>query len=215
MRRIALLACAMSGVVSAAEARQRAHLSVYIALETERLTSFEQAAESALRDIDISWVLDSTDARPIAERRNWRADIVWGLSIFSPLPMEGLDMIELYTPQGADAMKVNVRVDRSSMSGTCNEAFVSAIRFDTVVAQQRDLPCLNTRTNLLNPVCGRVAMPNPNSAACGFVAMPGSRGEATAWDYSTRLHDTVQVCTHSGGTPCDNGRAEGMSVVRA
>ncbi len=116
MRRLALLACALFGLVPAAEAQQRTRLIVYTALENEQLAPFKQAAEAALRDVEIAWVRDSTGiitARLIAERQNPRADVVWGLSVFSLLQMEGLDMLEPYTPRGADALRANMRSDRS------------------------------------------------------------------------------------------------------
>ncbi|HWT09082.1 MAG TPA: extracellular solute-binding protein, partial [Roseomonas sp.] len=62
--------------------------------------------------------------------------------------------------------------------------------------------------DLLNPAFrGQVVMPNPNSSGTGFLTMAGwigARGEAPAWDYMTRLHDNIQVYTHSGSAPCNN-----------
>jgi iron(III) transport system substrate-binding protein len=211
MRRLALLACALLGFSPAAEAQQRTRLTVYTALENEQLAPFKQAAEAALRDIEIAWVRDSTGiitARLIAERQNPRADVVWGLSVFSLLQMEALDMLEPYTPQGADALRPNMRSDRSPMTWTGMDAFVSAICFNTVVAQQRNLPRPTTWNDLLNPAFrGQVVMPNPNSSGTGFLTLAGwvgSRGEAGAWEYMTRLHDNIQQYTHSGSAPCNN-----------
>lgn len=211
MRRLALLACALVGLAPGAEAQQRTRLTVYTALENEQLAPFKQAAEAALRDIEIAWVRDSTGivtARLIAERQNPRADVIWGLSVFSLLQMEGLDMLEPYTPRGAEALRANMRSDRSPMTWTGMDAFVSAICFNTVVAQQRSLPRPATWNDLLNPAFrGQVAMPNPNSSGTGFLTMAGwigTRGEAGAWDYMTRLHDNIQVYTHSGSAPCNN-----------
>lgn len=211
MRRLALLACALIGLAPAAEAQQRTRLTVYTALENEQLAPFKQAAEAALRDIEIAWVRDSTGiitARLIAERQNPRADVIWGLSVFSLLQMEALDILEPYTPQGAEALRPNMRSDRSPMTWTGMDAFVSAICFNTVVAQQRNLPRPTTWNDLLNPAFrGQVVMPNPNSSGTGFLTMAGwigTRGEAGAWDYMTRLHENIQVYTHSGSAPCNN-----------
>jgi len=71
MRRILLLAGLALGFALPAEAQQRTRLTVYSALENEQLAPFKQAAEAALRDIEIAWVRDSTGvitARLIAER---------------------------------------------------------------------------------------------------------------------------------------------------
>jgi iron(III) transport system substrate-binding protein len=194
-----------------AEAQQRTRLTVYTALENEQLAPFKQAAEAALRDIEIAWVRDSTGvitARLIAERQNPRADVVWGLSVFSILQMEALDMLEPYTPRGAEALRPNMRSPREPMTWTGMDAFVSAICFNTVVAQQRNLPRPTTWNDLLDPrFRGQVVMPNPNSSGTGFLTIAGwigSRGEAGAWDFMTRLHENIQQYTHSGSAPCNN-----------
>ncbi len=195
----------------AAEAQQRTRLTVYTALENEQLQPLKQAAEAALRDIEIAWVRDSTGvitARLIAERQNPRADMIWGVSVFSLLQMEGLDMLEPYTPLGAEALRPNFRSDRKPMTWTGMDAFVSAICFNTVVAQARNLPRPTTWADLLNPAFrGQIVMPNPASSGTGFLTIAGwmgSMGEAPAWDFMTKLHENVQVYTHSGSAPCNN-----------
>jgi iron(III) transport system substrate-binding protein len=213
MRRSLLLAGLALGLASAmpAEAQQRTRLTVYTAIENEQLQPFKQAAESALRDIEIAWVRDSTGvitARLIAERANPRADMVWGLSVFSILQMQGLDMLEGYTPRGAEALRTNMRSDRSPMTWWGMDAFVSAICFNTVVAQQRNLPRPTTWQDLLDPrFRGQVVMPNPNSSGTGFLTIAGwmaNRGEAGAWQFMQGLHDNIQQYTHSGSAPCNN-----------
>jgi iron(III) transport system substrate-binding protein len=215
MRRSLVLAglALTAGLAAAvpATAQQRTRVTVYTALENEQLAPLKQAAEAAVRDIEIAWVRDSTGvitARLIAERANPRADIVWGLSVFSLLQMEGLDMLEPYTPRGADALRPNMRSDRSPMTWTGMDAFVSAICFNTVIAQQRNLPRPSTWSDLLDPrFRGQVVMPNPASSGTGFLSVAGwigSMGEANAWQFMTRLHDNIQVYTHSGSAPCNN-----------
>jgi iron(III) transport system substrate-binding protein len=206
-----LLAGLALGLAMPAEAQQRTRLTVYTALENEQLAPFKQAAEAALRDIEIAWVRDSTGvitARLIAERANPRADVVWGLSVFSLLQLEGLDMLEPYTPRGADQLRPNMRSSRSPMTWTGMDAFVSAVCFNTVVAQQRNLPRPSTWADLLDPrFRGQVVMPNPNSSGTGFLTIAGwisTMGEGRAWEFMGRLHENVQVYTHSGSAPCNN-----------
>ena len=202
------LACALPGL---AEAQPRTRLTVYTALENEQLAPLKQAAEAAVPGIEIAWVRDSTGvitARLIAERQNPRADLIWGVSVFSLLQMESLDMLEGYTPAGAEALRPNFRSDRSPMTWTGMDAFVSAICFNTVVAQQRNLPRPSTWADLLNPAYrGQIVMPNPASSGTGFLTVAGwigTQGEANAWTYMSRLHENVQVYTHSGSAPCNN-----------
>jgi iron(III) transport system substrate-binding protein len=211
MIRRTLLALTLAAAATGAEAQQHTRLTVYTALENEQLQPLKQAAEAAVPGIEIAWVRDSTGvitARLIAERQNPRADMVWGLSVFSLLQMEGLDMLEPYTPQGAEALRSNFRSDRSPMTWTGMDAFVSAICFNTTVARQRNLPRPTTWADLLNPAYrGQIAMPNPASSGTGFLTVAGwigSQGQDNAWTYMTRLHENVQVYTHSGSAPCNN-----------
>jgi iron(III) transport system substrate-binding protein len=199
------------GAGAPAEAQPRTRLTVYTALENEQLAPFKQAAEAAVPGIEIAWVRDSTGvitARLIAERANPRADVIWGLSVFSLLQLEGMDMLEAYSPRGAEALRANMRSPRSPMTWTGMDAFVSAVCFNTVVAQQRGLPRPTTWADLLDPrFRGQVVMPNPNSSGTGFLTIAGwmgAMGEAPAWNYMTRLHENVQVYTHSGSAPCNN-----------
>lgn len=207
------LACALVPSLAPAPAsgQTRTRLTVYTALETEQLAPFRQAAEAAVPGIEIAWVRDSTGvitARLIAERQNPRADLIWGVSVFSLLQMEALEMLEGYTPAGAEALRPNFRSDRSPMTWTGMDAFVSAICFNTVVAQQRNLPRPSTWADLLNPAYrGQVVMPNPASSGTGFLTVAGwigAMGVTQAWDYMAKLHENVQAYAHSGSAPCNN-----------
>ena len=92
-----------------------------------------------------------------------------------------------------------MRSDRSPMTWTGMDAFVSAICFNTVVAQQRNLPRPTTWAGPAEPAFrGQIVMPNPNSSGTGFLTMAGwiaSRGEAGAWEFMTRLHENIQQST--------------------
>ncbi len=142
------------------------------------------------------------------ERENPRADVVWGLSVFSLLQMEALNTLEPYTPAGAEALRPNFRSPRSPMTWTGMDAFVSAICFNRTLAAQRNLPRPATWADLLNPAFrNQVAMPNPASSGTGFLTIAGwiaTQGEERAWDFMGRLHENIQVYTHSGSAPCNN-----------
>ncbi|WP_431283140.1 putative 2-aminoethylphosphonate ABC transporter substrate-binding protein [Humitalea sp. 24SJ18S-53] len=208
---LATLASALLFAAPAAEAQPRTRVTVYTALENEQLGPLKAAAEAAVPGVEVAWVRDSTGvitARLLAERANPRADMIWGLSVFSILQMQGLDMLEPYTPAGADALRPNMRSDRSPMTWTGMDAFVSAICFNTVVAQQRNLPRPTAWADMLNPAFrGQVVMPNPASSGTGFLTIAGwivTMGEARAWEFMTALHNNIQVYTHSGSAPCNN-----------
>jgi iron(III) transport system substrate-binding protein len=211
MLRRALLALGLVALAGTADAQTRTRLTVYTALENEQLAPLKAAAEAAVPGIEIAWVRDSTGvitARLIAERQNPRADVIWGVSAFSLLQMEAQEMLEPYTPQGAEALRPNMRSDRSPMTWTGMDAFVAAICFNTAVAQQRGLPRPTTWADLLAPAFrGQVVMPNPNSSGTGFLTVAGwigAQGEARAFEYMRGLHENIQVYTHSGSAPCNN-----------
>ncbi|MFZ4407935.1 MAG: putative 2-aminoethylphosphonate ABC transporter substrate-binding protein [Paracraurococcus sp.] len=204
------LGLSLALAIAPAEAQQRTRLTVYTALENEQLAPLKAAAEAAVPSIEIAWVRDSTGvitARLIAEKANPRADVIWGLSVFSLLQMEAQEMLEPYSPKGAEALRPSMRSDRSPMSWTGMDAFVSAICFNTVVAKEKGLPKPAVWTDLLNPAFkGQIAMPNPASSGTGFLTVAGwigTKGEA-AWDFMGKLHENVQVYTHSGSAPCNN-----------
>lgn len=205
------IAIALAGMIGTARAEPRTRLVVYTAIENEQLAPFKAAAEAALPGIDIAWLRDSTGiitARLIAERQNPRADVVWGLSVFSMMQMEGLGMLEGYTPPGATALRPNMRSERSPMTWTGMDAFVAAICFNTTVARQRGLPAPTAWADLLQPAYrGLVTMPNPTSSGTGFLTIAGwmtRMGSDPAWAYMDRLHRNIATYAHSGSAPCNN-----------
>ncbi|MBE9605236.1 extracellular solute-binding protein [Acetobacteraceae bacterium H6797] len=219
MRRLPLAAAALlmlttlAGAQTAAQTpgASRTKLVVYTALENEQLAPLKAAAEAALKDIDIAWVRDSTGiitARLIAERQNPRADLIWGLSVFSMLQMEKLGMLEGYTPVGAAALRPNMRSERRPMTWAGMDAFVAAICFNTILASRLGLPRPETWADLLKPAYrGLIAMPNPASSGTGFLTIAGwmsGMGPQAAWDYMDRLDANIAVYSHSGSAPCNN-----------
>lgn len=197
-------------LASPADAQQRTRLTVYTALESEQLGPLKAAAEAALGDIGIDWVRDGTGAitaRLLAERAEPRADLVWGLSAFSLLGLEALDMLEPFTPNGAEILRSDMRSDRVPMTWTGMSLIATAICYNTAVAQQRSLPRPAGWADLLNPALhGQISMPNPSSSATGFMAVAGwmtTMGEQAAWTFMDRLHGNMQAYVHAGAAPCD------------
>jgi iron(III) transport system substrate-binding protein len=218
MRRLLLAAACLLTFTASAEA-QRTRLTVYTAFENDQLPVFKQAAERAVPGIEVVWVRDSTGVittRLLAERNNPRADVIWGLSVLSLIRLEAEGMLEPYTPKEAEALRPKFRSDRSPMTWVGLDAFVAAVCFNTVVAQQRNLPKPATWTDLLNPAYrGLIAMPNPASSGTGLLTVAGwlgTMGEAPAWEFMTRLHENIAVYTHSGSAPC-NQAARGEYAI--
>lgn len=210
MRRILMAAIAVC-LVSLPAFAQKTKLTVYTALENEQLEPYKKAAEAAVPGLEIAWVRDSTGvitARLLAEKNNPRADVIWGLSVYSLLQMDGQGMLDGYTPKGVGELRPAFHSNKDPMTWTGMDVFASAICFNTVVAKEKGLPEPATWDDLLNPVYkNMIVMPNPNSSGTGFLTVAGwiaSMGEAKAWDYMTKLHDNIAVYLHSGSAPCSN-----------
>jgi len=209
MRRALLIAAACLFALPAAA--EKTKLTVYTALENEQLPVFKKAAEAAIPDIEISWVRDSTGvvtARLLAEKENPRADVIWGLSVYSLLQMDNQGMLDGYTPVGAEKLKPNFRSPKSPMTWTGMDIFAAAICFNTVVAKEKGLTAPTTWQDLLNPAYkNMIVMPNPNSSGTGFLIVAGwlaAMGQQQAWDYMGKLNDNMATYLHSGSAPCSN-----------
>ncbi|MCC7273397.1 MAG: putative 2-aminoethylphosphonate ABC transporter substrate-binding protein [Alphaproteobacteria bacterium] len=204
----AALACAaMAAFASTAAAKTQ--ITVYTALENEQLKPYKEAFEKANPDIEIVWVRDSTGvitARLLAEKANPKADAVIGLAVTSLILFDNQGMIERYAPKGVEALKPGFRDAANPPAWIGMDAYMSAICFNTVEAQKKNLPKPASWKDVLKPEYkGQVVMPNPASSGTGFLSVSGwlqSMGEADAWKYMDGLHENVAVYTHSGSAPC-------------
>lgn len=213
MRRLVLIAIAVLLTLASSfpAAAQKTRLTVYTALENEQLAPYKAAAEKALKNVNISWVRDSTGvitARLIAEKANPRADAIWGLSAFSLVQLEKMGLLEGYTPADAEALRPNFRSNASPMTWTGMNAFASAICFNTRLAMQKHIPTPVTWADLLQPsFAGQVVMPNPASSGTGFLTVVGwltHAGTEGGWKFMTALHENIASYLHSGSAPCTN-----------
>jgi len=214
MRRLfAITAAALLSLaaIHPAAAQRRTRLTVYTALENEQLAPYKAAAEKALKNVEITWVRDSTGvitARLIAERANPRADAIWGLSVISLIQLEKMGLLEGYTPKDGELLRPAFRSSQSPMTWTGMNAFASAICFNTVVARQRNIPAPVTWSDLLQPAfAGQVVMPHPASSGTGFLTVAGwlaHDGVDNGWKFMTALHHNIASYQHSGSAPCTN-----------
>lgn len=205
----AVLVALAAGFAGEAGAQAPARLTVYTALEPDQLGYFKSTFEADNPGIIIDWVRDSTGiitARLLAERANPRADIIWGLAVTSLLVFDELNMLQPYTPRGAEQLKPAFRDTRNPMVWTGMDAFLSVICYNTVEAKRRGLRAPFSWQDLLNPVYkGRIVMPNPASSGTGYLTIAAwlqMFGEQKGWAYMDRLHENIGVYLHSGSAPC-------------
>ena len=195
-------------VGSTAEA-QRTRLVAYTALENEQLPVFKAAIEAAIPEVEIAWVRDSTGvitARFMAEAAQPRADLVLGLAASSMALFSARNMLEPYTPRGADALRPNFRSGRTPDPWVGMDAFLAVICFNTAEGTRRNAPIPRTWRDLTNPAYrDQIVMPNPASSGTGYLTIAAwlqMMGEEEGWRFMDALHQNIAVYLHSGSAPC-------------
>ena len=212
MRRLLMLwvACVLAAS-TAAEARTR--LLVYTALENEQLEPFKQAVEAALKDVEIAWVRNSTGvitARLMAEKDNPRADVIWGLAVYSLLQLQDQGMLEPYTPAGADKLKPTFRASKQPRHGP---AWTPSFRRSASTLWSPSRPTCRT-IHVGRPVEPGVqgSDRHAESELLGH-RVPDRRGldrddgRGAAWKYMTKLNENVKCISTPVRRPVPMRRA--------
>ena len=211
------LAVAMSTAVVGPSYAQKTKLTVYTALENDQLRPFKDAIETAVPDVEVEWVRDSTGvitARFLAEKDNPKADMVMGLAASSLLAFKGAGLAEPYQPKGVDALKAGFKSTDGSWTG--QDAYLGVICFNTAEAAKIGVTAPKSWKDLLDArYKDKIVMPHPASSGTGYLtvwAWIQTMGEAEAWKFMDGLHENVAVYTHSGSAPCVQA-AKGERVV--
>ena len=202
-----------------AYAAKAGELTIYAAMDADKLKKAGDLFSKAYPDIKVNWVRDSTGivhARLMAEKDNPRADVVYAMAATSMLTMDKLGMFIPYTPKGVEKLDPRYRDKQKPNHWVGIYGWAGAICFNTVEAKKRGLPAPKTWADLLKPVYkGQVTMPNPASSGTGFLDVSAwiqIMGENKAWAYMDKLHENIASYTHSGSKPC-NQAAAGEYVV--
>ena len=190
-------------------AQDRVPLTVYTALENDQLQPFKEAIEAAVPEVEVQWVRDSTGvitARFLAEKDNPPADAIVGLAGSSLLMFEDQDLLEPYTPQGADQLKPRFHDTEEPITWTGMDAFLSVICYNTIEGENAGATVPASWDDLLQAeLAGKVVMPHPASSGTGYLTIAAwiqEMGEEQAWEFMDKLHENIAVYTHSGSAPC-------------
>ena len=194
-------------------------LTVYTAVEAEDLKKYAARFNEDHPDIEIKWVRDSTGivtAKLLAEKANPQADVIWGLAATSLLLMKGEDMLEPYAPAGLDKLDPKFRDKADPPSWVGMDAWVAAICFNTIEAENNNLPMLTSWQDLTKPEYkGHIAMPNPASSGTGYLDVSSWLqifGEEDGWKFMDGLHENVDHYTHSGSKPCKQAASGEVTI---
>jgi iron(III) transport system substrate-binding protein len=207
--RTAAVALATLALITSAVAQSRSKLTIYSALENEQLAPYKAAIETAVPEVEVEWVRDSTGvitARFLAEKDNPKADMILGLAASSMLLFEQANLLEAYTPAGSDKLRTSFKDNIDPKTWTGMDAFLGVICFNTVEAKKAGIAQPASWKDLLDPKYkGQLAMPHPASSGTGYLTVSGwiqSMGADAAWKYMDALHQNIAVYTHSGSAPC-------------
>ncbi len=184
-------------------------LIVYTAVEPEELTGFAKAFEADNPGIKIKWVRDSTGimtAKLLAEGKNTKADIVWGLAATSLLLLKDAGILEAYAPKGVEKLdKLFVDSDNPPY-WVGQRAWIASVCVNTAEAKAKNLPIPKSWADLTKPVYkGHIVMPNPASSGTGYLDVSSwiqMWGEDKAWKFMDGLHQNIGIYTHPGSKPC-------------
>src|SRR3546814_8163294 len=146
MHRICLTAMAASLLVATA-AQAQTELTVYTAVEAEDLKRYAETFNQDHPEIKINWVRDSTGvvtAKPLAEKNNPQADVVWGLAATSLLLLKTEGMLEPYATKGFELLDRKFVDNSSPPNWVGMDAWAAAVCFNTVEAEKLGLPAPKT-----------------------------------------------------------------------
>jgi iron(III) transport system substrate-binding protein len=216
---IAGLACFALAAAAGPASAQKTKLTLYTALENDQLGPFKTAIEAGVPEVDVTWVRDSTGvitARFLAEKDNPRADMILGLAATSLLLFEKQNLLETYTPKGAERLREAFRDTKAPYTWTGMDAWVAVACYNTVEGPKAKAAAPASWTDLTKPEFkGQVVMPHPASSGTGYLAIAAwiqVMGEENAWKFMDGLHQNIAVYTHSGSAPCVQA-AKGERIV--
>jgi len=216
---LAAMAAVFAASTAIAPAVAQTELTVYTALEADQIKAYKAAFEKSVPGVTIRWVRDSTGvvtAKLLAEKGNPQADVVMGLAATSLMLLEKEGMLAPYAPAGLDKIKATMRDAKNPPAWVGMDVWSSAICFNTVEAQKKNLPLPAAWADLTNPAYkGQVAMPHPASSGTGYLMVSAwlqMMGEEKGWAYMDALHQNIAAYTHSGSKPCRQAAAGEYAV---
>ena len=214
--RLVLISCT---VVLTPAISSAGELTIYAAMDADKLKLVGNAFGKKYPDIKINWVRDSTGiihARLMAEKDNPRADVLYAMAGTSMLSMDEIGMFDAYTPKGVDSLDKRYRDKQEPAHWTGIYGWAGAVCINTIEAKKNKLPMPKSWQDLLDPIYkGHITMPNPASSGTGFLDVSAwiqIMGEEKAWNYMEKLHENIAVYTHSGSKPCKQAAAGEFTI---
>jgi len=207
-------ACLLLVVVLTGTTAVAGELTIYSSAEGDNLKNFASRFSKAHPEIKVTWVRDSAgsiQARAIAEKDSPRNDLFFGHTVTNLMALDAMNLLQPYRPVGVEKLNDKFRDQRDPPTWTGLWGFGTAICFNTVEAQKKNLPRPEKWSDLTDPVYkGQITMPNPSSSGTGFLNVSGwlqLMDKDKAWLFMDALHQNIASYSYSGSRPCEQAAA--------
>jgi iron(III) transport system substrate-binding protein len=216
---VAVLAVAVTALLTVPAFAQKQTVVVYTAIENEQVTEYMKALNKSHPDLDVKMLRLSTGdiaARFMAEKDNMQADLIWGVAATNLLVFKHAGLLEPYAPKGLERIQPLFRDKANPPSWVGIDIYMSAFCYNTDVGKKNNLPKPESWADLTKPVYkGHVVMPNPASSGTGYLSVASilqRMGEADGWKYLDALNTNIAEYTKSGSKPCKDAAAGERAV---
>ena len=183
-------------------------INVYTALEDDIINNYLESFKSKYPDIQINIVRDSTGvivSKLIAEKDNPVADVVWGTAVTSLLNLDDYNLIEPYTPQGADKLLKQFKDKEEQLRWAGIDVPEAAILVNTDMCKKLGIEVPKSYEDLIKPEYkGLITMPDPTASGTGLLIVNGIlqiMGEEKGWEYLDKLNENMSSYQSSGSKP--------------
>ena len=216
---VAVLAVAVTALLTVPAFAQKQTVVVYTAIENEQVTEYMKALNKSHPNLDVKMLRLSTGdiaARFMAEKDNMQADLIWGVAATNLLVFKHAGLLEPYAPKGLERIQPLFRDKANPPSWVGIDIYMSAFCYNTDVGKKNNLPKPESWADLTKPVYkGHVVMPNPASSGTGYLSVASilqRMGEAEGWKYQDALNTNIAEYTKSGSKPCKDAAAGERAV---
>jgi len=183
-------------------------VNVYTALEDDIINAYLVSFKEKYPNIEINITRDATGtiiSKLIAEKDNPVADVIWGTAITSCLPLEEYDLIEPYTPVGAERLLAQFKDKQEPLRWAGMEIPEGAMVVDTVKLAELGLEVPQSFDDLLKPEYkGLIVAPDPTISGTGLLILAGvlqMKDDVDTWAYLDAFNENVDQFPPSGSKP--------------
>lgn len=198
-----------TGTTSADVAEGNEKITVYTALEDDEIAVYMKDFKAKHPGVEVDLVRDSTGiitSKLLAEKKNPKADLIWGVAATSLLVCDQNGMLAGYSPQAISTIKPEFKDTLNTEPHWVGiKAWMTGFVCNKIECKKGNIPYPKSYNDLLKPIYkGQLIMPNPASSGTGFLTVSAvlqNMGEKAGWDYLDKLHKNILRYTHSGSKP--------------